>query len=106
MGAYQIFYIEFKDKESRDFFEKINDVDSNIAKPRRLFQYNCLNDGYTLDCTYYMSWDGYGLGSMCIDAIKKYYQISQINKFLSLDLSTQSDWYDELKNKSSDDEDN
>ncbi len=100
MGAYQIFYIEFKDKETRDFFEKINEVNNTISKPRRLFQYDNIKEGFTIDCTYYMSWDGYGLGSSCIDTIKKHCIIQKINKFLSLDLSTQSDWYDELKRDS------
>lgn len=83
MGAYQIFNIEFKNKKDRDKAEKV------IGK--RMFQYE---DG-TYDCTYYMGWYGYGHG---LEILKKFKKIKvKPIKFLSMDLSTQSTWFDEIK---------
>lgn len=83
MGAYQLFNIEFKNKNDRDKCEKF--------LPKRLFQY--ADDTY--ECTYYMGWDGYGLGQEVLGKMKKL-KVKPI-KFLSVDLTTQSDWYNELK---------
>ena len=87
MGAYQIWHIEFKDKKSRDKFEK-------IRKVRRLFQYT--DEGLYYDCTYYIGWEGYAEGA---EFLNKYKSKLKIIKFESLDLSTQSRWYDELLEK-------
>lgn len=94
MGAYQLFRIEFKGKEARDFFEKINFKDNTISKPKRLFQYKN-EDEY--ECTYYMGWDGYALGGMCLDIIKKAKMLNKIKSFKSFDLSVGDELFDELK---------
>ena len=85
MGAYQIWHIEFKDKKSRDKFEKIRNV-------KRLFQYT--DAGLYYDCTYYMNWHGYNEGR---EFLTKYGNKLNIIKFESLDLSTQGGWDNELK---------
>ena len=94
MGAYQLFRIEFKGKEVRDYFEKINEVDNTISKPKRLFQYK---DGDNYECTYYMGWDGYALGGMCLDIIKKAKMFDKIKSFKLFDLSVGTSLFDELK---------
>lgn len=90
MGAYQIWHIEFRNKEDRDKFEK-------ITKFKRLFQYKheYKDEGY--DCTYYVGWQGYNTGREFLEANHKL----RLIKFESLDLSTQGAWYDEKKSKSS-----
>ncbi len=95
MGAYQLFKIEFKGKEVRDYFEKINEVDNTISKPKRLFQYK---DGDNYECTYYMGWDGYALGGMCLDILKKAKMLDKIKYFKSMDLTCGGSWYNELRN--------
>ncbi len=94
MGAYQLFRIEFKTKEARDCFEKINPKDDTISKPKRLFQYKWEND---YECTYYMGWDGYALGGMCLDIINKAKMLGKIKYFKSMDLTCGGSWYNELK---------
>ena len=94
MGAYQLFRIEFKGKEARDCFEKVNFKDNSISKPKRLFQYK---DGENYECTYYMGWDGYALGGMCLDIIKKAKMLDKIKSFKSFDLSVGTSLYNELK---------
>ena len=89
MGAYQIWHIEFKDKKSKEYFERLK------LHQRKLCTYNCLKEGFTLDVTYFMGWDGYGLGA---DFLRKHRKKLNIKKFYSLDLSCRSDWYNELKN--------
>lgn len=88
MGAYQIFQFNFKSIKDRNKFE-------SLKLGRRLFQYNYLKDNMPLECTYYMGWDGYALGQEVLIKLKKLKVIP--THFLSLDLSTASEWYDELK---------
>lgn len=89
MGAYQIFKIEFKEKKVRDFFENLE------FKSRRLFQYK---NGEEYNCVYYMGWDGYGLGGICLDKLKKRKMLDKIKSFKSIDLTCGTNWYNELKN--------
>ena len=86
MGAYQIWHIEFKNKEVRDKFEA-------TAKVRRLFQYHEFKDE-SYDCTYYAGWEGYHYVKSFLTANNGLR--NGIIKFESLDLSTQGEWYDEL----------
>ena len=94
MGAYQLFRIEFKEKEVRDYFEKINEIDNTISKPKRLFQYK-YEDVY--ECTYYMGWDGYALGGMCLNILKEAKMLDKVKSFKSFDLSVGTSLYNELK---------
>ncbi len=86
MGAYQVWHIEFKDKKTRDRFEK-------TIKLKRLFQYHDNDESY--ECTYYVGWESYGHG--CYFLEKNKWMRPNIIKFKSMDLSTQGDWFDELK---------
>jgi hypothetical protein len=88
MGAYQIWIIEFNSKEDRDKTEK-----SKIPG-RRLFQFKYLK---SYECAYFIGWDGYAAGAEYLNFLKKI-KVKPV-KFLSLDLSTQSRWYDELKKR-------
>lgn len=92
MGGYLLFNIEFKSKKDRDKFEKNCDV-------KRMFQYwnqkdiPSKDDYY--DCYYYPVWMGYGEPQ---DIIKKMRKMKiKVNKFLSIDLPTNSPWFDEIK---------
>jgi len=89
MGAFQIFTIEFKSKEARDFFEK-----KLKKRKKRLFQYK---DGEEYECSYYMSWDSYSLGVECLKLIDKAGFLRDIISFKSIDLTCTSNWYNELK---------
>lgn len=96
MGAYQIWYIEFKNKQDRDKFEKL--IPKKMCfKLRRLFQYDLKEIGKGYDCTYYMGFLGYAEGNYALDLCKK--NKLKLIKFLSLDLSTQSRWFNEMKEK-------
>lgn len=86
MGGYLLFNIEFPNKEARDKFE-------NVFKVKRMFQYK---DG-EYDCTYYPRWMGYAEPQDIINICKT--STIKITKFLSVDLSTQSSWFDEIKQK-------
>lgn len=88
MGAFQIWHIEFKDKESRKYFESLK-LHSKI-----LCVYDSLNEGFTLDVTYFMGWQGYAYGS---DFLREHANKVNIKKFYSLDLSCRSGWYNELR---------
>ena len=94
MGAYQLFKITFKSKEARDWFE--NNL-KDIQKPKRLFQYDNLKEFGELKCCYYMGLDGYALGQIILKQLRKAKLMKQIEKFVSMDLSCESDWYDEIK---------
>jgi uncharacterized protein YjaZ len=94
MGAYQIWNIEFKSTKDRDNFEKI--IPRVMAfKLKRLFQYNLAEISKGLDVTYYAGWLGYAEGYEAIKLCKK--KKIRLLKFLSVDLSCQSPWYNELK---------
>ena len=92
MGGYLLLNIEFSNKEARDKFEK-------LIKLKRMFQYGggkmneILGDFY--DCFYYPQYMGYAEPQ---DMIRKCKKI-KFNKFVSIDLSTNGSWYDELKQK-------
>ncbi len=86
MGAYQIWHVEFKNREVRDKFEA-------AMKKRRLFQYHEFKDE-PYDCTYYVGWEGYYYAK---DFLKSNSNLRNgIIKFETLDLSTQGEWYNEL----------
>ena len=95
MGAYQLFKLTFKSKEARDWFE--NNLKEDVQKPRRLFQYDYLKEYNELECCYYMSWDGYGLGQIVLGQLKKAKQMKYIKKFVSMDLTCEGTWWDVLK---------
>ena len=86
MGGYLLLNLEFKDKESRDTFEKKFGIE-------RMFQY--AEDRY--DCFYTPTWMGYYEPQ----EMKKKFKELNINvaKFLSLDVGTNSNWDDELIKK-------
>ena len=88
MGGYLLYNIRFSNKEMRDKFEK------QEKKLRRMFQYK--DDDY--DCTYYPTWEGYGEPLEIIKKCKR--NKIKIDRFLSIDLSTQSNWFDEIKQES------
>jgi len=94
MGAYLLYNIEFPNREERDKFEK-------QEKLKRMFQYNSskrdIKEGGKeyYDCTYYPTWEGYAEPQGIIKRCKK--NKIKITKFLSVDLSTQTSWYDEIK---------
>ncbi len=86
MGGYLLFNIEFPNKNTRDKFEE------QEAKLKRMFQYT-YGDDY--DCTYYPVWEGYAEPQEILKRCKK--SEIRIKKFLSIDLSTQGSWFDEIK---------
>lgn len=86
MGAYLLFNIEFPTKKDRDKFEK-------QAKIKRMFQYT---DGY-YDCYYYPTWVGYAEPQDILKRCRK--NKIKLTKFLSIDLSTNGDWWDVIKEK-------
>ena len=85
MGGYLLLNIDFTNIKERDKFEK-------QEKLRRMFQYK--GEGYC-DCTYYPVWMGYYEPQNILKRCKK--NKIRIKKFLSIDLSTQGDWYDQIK---------
>lgn len=94
IGGYLLFYIEFPNRKMRDRFEK-------QEKVRRMFQYSDrINEegigprGW-YDCTYYPVWMGYGEPQDILKRCRK--NKIKIVKFLSIDLSTQSGWWDVIK---------
>lgn len=93
MGAYQIWRIEWKDKESKKYFESLK------LHSRILCNYNYLNEKdlskthRICETTYHMGWNGYGLGFEFLD---EHGAQVNIKKFYSLDLTTMGDWYNEL----------
>ncbi len=93
MGAYQIFKIEFKNKESRDMFESCGKYIS-IKNPKRLFQYESCGE---YDCVYYMGWDGYALANVCLEYMDKIGMLDKIRKFRAIDLTCGTNWCDELR---------
>ncbi len=95
MGAYQLFKLTFKTKAARDWFE--SNLKEDVQKPRRLFQYNELKDWNELECCYYMSWDGYGLGQIVLEQLKKAKIMKDVIKFISMDLTCDGNWWDEIK---------
>lgn len=89
MGGYLLFQIQFPSKEDRDKFE------SKMGYIKRLFQYDITNKMLSFECTYYPIWMGYEEPQEYIKACKRL-KIKLI-KFLSIDLSTTGQWYDEIK---------
>ena len=67
-----------------------------VQKPRRLFQYDELRDFNELECCYYMSWDGYDLSRQVLKQLKKAKQMKNITKFISMDLTCEGSWWDEI----------
>ncbi len=95
MGAYQIWNIEFKDKKSRKYFENLK-LHKKILCAYCYFNDETIPKGLkTRIITYFIGWEGYALGS---DFLRKHIKKLDIKKFYSLDLSTRSTWYNELKN--------
>ena len=92
MGAYQLFNIEFIDIRTRNLFEE-------KFKYKRLFQYH-FDKEENFDCTYYIGWDGYGKGKEVVDWFSKRKILKSISRFVSVDLTTQSEWWDELNDRS------
>ncbi len=94
MGAYQIWKIEFKDKESRKYFEALK------LHKRILCSYCYWNTKdipkkhRTGQVTYFMGWDCYGFG---VEFLNTHRNNLNIIKFKSLDLSCGTNWYNELK---------
>lgn len=92
MGGYLLLNIEFKSKEDRDKFE--NHKFYSLGKFKRMFQYEY---GGEYECSYYPSYMGYAEPKLMIKECKK--NKIKIKRFLSVDLSTQSRWWDELKDE-------
>lgn len=90
MGGYLLLNIEFKDKEDRDIFEK-------KFKVKRILQYKY--DG-NYDCYYYPKYMGYAEPEEMIKKCK-----IDFVRFLSIDISTNSNWFNELKQESFNNED-
>ncbi len=96
MGGYLLFNIEFPNKETRDKFEK-------QEKLKRMFQYwERIGDGGKgkedyYDCTYYPTWEGYAEPREILKRCRK--NKIKLKRFLSIDLSTQGSWFDEIKQK-------
>ena len=93
MGGYLLYNIEFPDKESRDKFEK-------HEKLKRMFQYwnqksDNLGERDYYDCYYYPTWEGYAEPQDIIKRCRK--NKIKITKFLTIDLSTNGSWFDEIK---------
>jgi hypothetical protein len=96
MGGYLLFNIEFKSKDNRDRFEKYKF--KSLGGFKRMFQYK---DGEDYDCTYYPSWMGYFEPQLIIKECRK--EKIKYTKFLSIDLSTQSPWFDEINQETQSD---
>lgn len=86
MGAFQVWHIEWKDKESKRYFEKLG------IHQRILCSYSYWPESN--ETTYHMGWDGYGLG---YEFLSEHYSKVNIKKFYSLDLSCRTNWYNELR---------
>lgn len=96
MGGHLLFNIEFPNKEMRDKFEK-------QEKLRRMFQYNgLLIEEKWYDCFYYPMWMGYAEPQDTIRRCKK--NKIKIKKFLSIDISTNGSWFDEIKQEAYEEE--
>ena len=91
IGGYLLLNLEFSSKKDRDKFEKQFFLFK--TKFKRMFQY--IDDTY--DCFYYPVWMGYAEPSDIIQVCKK--KNIKIVKFLTIDLSTNGCWYDQLKEK-------
>ncbi|KKL45144.1 hypothetical protein LCGC14_2358610 [marine sediment metagenome] len=87
MGVFQIWHIEFLDKKSKIYFEKLR------LHQRILCSYSSYPKSN--ETTYHMGWQGYNFGS---DFLNKHLKKINIKKFYSLDLSCRTNWYNELKN--------
>ncbi len=85
VSGYLLFNIEFPNKIERDKFEK-------QEKMKRMFQYADI--GYC-DCFYYPVWMGYGEPEEILKKCRK--NKIKIKKFLSIDLPTNGDWWDVIK---------
>lgn len=85
MGGYLLYNIKFPNRKMRDKFEK-------QEKVRRIFQYKLDND---YDCIYYPTWEGYYEPQEILKRCKK--NKIKLKKFLSIDLSTQCNWFNEIK---------
>ncbi len=90
MGGYLLFTIEFKSKEDRDKFENHNF--KFFKKFKRMFQYD-YDESY--ECNYYPKWMGYYEPQEIMKECRK--NKIKFKRFLSMDLSTQSNWYNEVK---------
>ena len=94
MGAYQIWHIEFKDKQSKRYFEKLK------LHTKVLCSYCSFNNKElpeylrTGEVTYFIGYDGYAAGA---DFLRKHLKNINIKNFYSLDLSCRSNWYNELR---------
>ena len=88
MGAFQVWHIEWKDKESKRYFEKLG------IHQRILCSYSYWPESN--ETTYHMGWDGYGLGQIVLKRLKKAKLMKQIIKFVSMDLTCESGWWDEI----------
>ena len=86
MGEYQIWHIEFKDKESRKYFEKLK------LHQRILYSF-CEWKDKCGEGVYFMGIQGYYEGQ---EFLKKHIKKLNIKKFHSLDLTTRSTWSNEL----------
>ena len=87
MGAYQLWYISFKDKDSMKFFESLK------LHKKRICAYIDWSLDYG-DITYNMGYLGYAEGQ---DFLEKYYKKIKITAFKTLDCSCQTNWHNELK---------
>jgi len=86
MGAYQIWHIEFLDKKSRKYFESLK------LHKRVLCSFCSWKEGYG-EVIYFMGYNGYALGE---DFLNKHSKKLNLKKFYSLDLSTRTNWCNEL----------
>lgn len=82
MGGYLLLNVEFRNKKDRDIFER-------RFKLRRIFQY--VNPD-SCECFYYPVFMGYAEPREMIKKSK-----IKFKKFLSIDLSTNSKWFNEIK---------
>lgn len=100
-----VFDISFKTLKDRKKFDKeyknlIKVLVDNNSNDFGFGAYKMFRDT-TIDVVYYMGFMGY---AEPIDILKECKQKNiKINKFLSLDLSANSSWYDEVKEKSMED---
>ncbi len=94
MGAFQIWHIEFKDEESRKYFEKLKLHQKILCTYCSWYDTTIPKYLRTGEITYFMGWEGYALGG---DFLRKHFMKLNIKKFYSLDLSTMGTWYNELK---------
>jgi len=90
MGGWLLYNIEFPNKEMRDKFEK-------QEKIKRMFQYKSErgDEREYYDCTYYPTWEGYAEPQEILKRCRK--NKIKIKEFLSIDLSTNGSWFNEIK---------